>query len=207
MSRLLSQLRIAIIATIAALAIGSALAWRAAVWTSGVPASSPRANAAVEAHFPPDLILLDPPGQNQYVPHAVGATITAQDGRPVAQFLHTPPGLANAVSAEIPNNVPVAVSVVAWQILSSIRYQGGAHTVYVTTARPSAAAAPPGSIMTLGNASFQLPDGSTAWTKGGLVDTMPNEVRWLRNGLIITVGGNLTVDELKTLAAQVTVLT
>jgi hypothetical protein len=58
--------------------------------------------------------------------------------------------------------------------------------------------------LNLGDSAGTLPDGSrlTHLTGDGTAAS-PNQVRWLKNGLIITVAGNLALDGLDALAEQV----
>jgi hypothetical protein len=202
-NRISRSLGIAVLSSILVLILGVMINAHLAGSHASAPAAPSKASAAEIAHFPPMLILLDAPNTDSYVTRASGSTIAAADGRTIAQFTQVPPILSQKVSAEIPYNEPVDASRVGWQILSSVRYQGNGHTVYVTTARPTQAAAPPGSQMILGNSSFQLPDRSTAWEMTGDPTVMANEVRWFKNGLIVTVGGDLSIEELKGLAASV----
>lgn len=94
---------------------------------------------------------------------------------------------------------------VGFEILTSVRYSGNGHELIITTARPSEAAAKQALI--LGDRAVQLGDGSEAWISNDrrpFPDT-PNEVVLVRDGLIITIASDLSLDELTGLATGVVV--
>lgn len=154
-----------------------------------------------------------PPNVPDCAPRILHSPITAPDGRVVARLSSVPSALSQSVAATFPPcavpsrapSVPQAPAAerIAFQILSVIQYQGSEGAVFVTTARPSTAAL--GQGLDLGNPAGALPDGSSAWTIQVAGDSPQNHVRWLKDGLIITVAGDLPVDRLKALAANVVV--
>jgi len=147
------------------------------------------------------------PGTVQYTPQRPGAPIKAADGRPVAELAHVPASLSQSVGVHFGSLGPLPTGaedrVPFFQVLSVVRYEGDGHAVLVTTAHASAAAVQKG--LGLGNESFQLPDGSVAWITEGAPTSPPNQLRWFRGGVIVTVAGDLPVEDLKSLAAGVTV--
>ncbi len=152
----------------------------------------------VPAIVPP---LLAPPGETGYI-QQTGPVITAPDGRPVAQFGETPTEFVQAVSVNLPqSHAPEDASTVSYAILSSVRYTGGGHTILVTTARPSPAAAQ--RPTTLGQQTVKLKDGSVSWVTTGLPGAIPNQVVFTRGDLIVTVAGDLPIGTLQDLAAKV----
>lgn len=152
----------------------------------------------------PSLI---PPDQSAFVAQQVSKPVVASDGRPVAQFA-TPPSGLQVFAVYIPPEVhALSPGEVAFVHLGSVRYTVNGHPVFVTTYRPSPAAAQ--RIFSLGNQTVHLKNGSTAWIKTGLTPEgrggATNEVVQVRNGLLITVASDLPVDQLQTMAADVVV--
>lgn len=193
--------RLLIALSAAALALG--MAWAISILGSphrmAASPSSPSANAGAPQLLPGVPLLL--PNDVGYVNQSPGSQVTAPTGRALAQLRLIPPSLTQAELTNFPRQSTFGPMEVGYQILSSVRYEGIGSTVYVTLAQPTPAATQRG--FGLGNESFQLPDGSTAWVIAGMPTPQPNQVRWLKNGLIITVAGNVSVDQLKSLAADV----
>ncbi len=131
--------------------------------------------------------LLAPPGQAGYANQPAGEGIIAPDHRPVAQLLAPPADLAQSLAVNFPDGPSEASSAtISYSILASVRYGGNGHTLLVTTARPSRAAVQQPTV--LGNQTIKLPDGTTAWVTEGIPGDTPNQVVFLRDDLIITVG-------------------
>ncbi len=148
--------------------------------------------------------LLAPPGQAGYISQQTGSVITAPDGRPVAQLAAPPVDLAQGIAVNLPNSNPMQnAATVSYAILASVRYTGNGHIVLVTTARPSLAAAQQPSV--LGDQTVKLDDGSTAWGATGIPGDTPNQLVLVRGDLIITIAGDLPINSLKVLAAQVVI--
>jgi hypothetical protein len=147
--------------------------------------------------------ILAPPGTDGYIEQATGERITAMDDRPVAQ-LRDP--AAAGVGASLAVNFPDLQrtsdeDTIYYAVLASIRYSGEKHTVLVTTARPSADAA---QIPTaFGSETVRLTNGQSAWVSKGAPGDLPNSVVLLQGDLIITIAGDLDLQKLSELAAQV----
>jgi len=165
--------------------------------------------------------LLLVPGSVQYAPQSPTSPIVAPTGERVAQLSPVPATLAQSVGATFPTpsnpiNAPSrAPSLpqsgdlvgVSFTVLSVVQYQGSGGAVFVSTARPSAAAL--GHLSCgLGDtaATSSLPNGSTTWTiESKDLTNSPNQVRWLKDGRIVTIAGSLPVDQLQALATSVVV--
>lgn len=151
---------------------------------------------------PPPLVL---PPNVQYTALQPNQKPSNPTGRPIAQLGTIPAELTGSVAEEINQHAGEAgdptdaAGAVAYQVLSSVRYEGSAHTVYVTTARASRAAEAQG--MTLGNTTVTLSDGSTAFASK-LPDDQ-TQIVWRRNGVLITVAGDFSSDELVPIASAV----
>jgi hypothetical protein len=159
------------------------------------------ATERVPAVVPPQLA--PPKDAVTYVNQPAGTDITAPDKRSVAQLAAPPSDLAQELAVSIGEiRATPDPTTMSFQVLASVRYGGGGHTVLVTTARPSAAAAQMPVI--LGD-THKLADGSTAWTRTGMPGEMPNQVVFLRDDLIITVAGDLPISSLQELATRVVI--
>jgi hypothetical protein len=89
----------------------------------------------------------------------------------------------------------------AFRILASIRYSGTEGSILVTTTRPSEAAAE--RTLLIGH-RIDLPDGTPAWSQQGLPHQgKSNVVVFHHEGLLVSVIGDLSVQELAQLAAEV----
>ncbi len=152
-----------------------------------------------------------PPATPDCAPRPISSPINAPDGRPVAQLSRVPSTLSQSVAATFPPcavprrapSVPQAPESerISFRILTVVRYEGSEGTVFVSTVRPSPAALSQG--LDLGNPAGTLPDGCPAWSIGVTGECAQNHVRWLKDGLIITVASDMSVDRLKALAADV----
>jgi hypothetical protein len=135
------------------------------------------------------------------------STITAPDGRPVAQLTLQPANLAQELLVSLPEGSEKTEpeSETYYEVLASIQYIGKEQAVVVSTARPSPTAAKQANA--LGDKTVKLADGKTAWIiEESPIMNMPNRVVWVEDGLIITVAGNLPIDELMKLATDVVIV-
>jgi len=172
----------------------------AAVVASGfINVRNPEALQGGPAIVPPALI---PPGQEGYTNWPSDIVITAPDGRSVAQLAKPPAGIAQAIAVNLPDIQPVPDTMVSYAVLASVRYTGNGHTVFVTTARPSPAAAQQTAL--LGDQTVQLANGSTAWVRTGTSGN-PNQVVLVQDNLIITVAGDLALNDLLALAVDIVI--
>lgn len=148
--------------------------------------------------------LLAPPDQAGYSDQKTGTVITAPDRRPIAQLGVPPAEFSQAISVNLPKSQDSpSASTVSYTVLASVRYRGNGHTVLVTTANASPAAAQQPTIF--GNQTIKLHDGSTAWVSTNIPGDTPNQLVYLRGDLIITIASDLSVNMLKDLAAQIVV--
>ncbi len=141
--------------------------------------------------------MLRPPPSVTYTPQALSQPATHPDGRPIAQLVAVPVDMQDtAIFLPTTLRTPGAGEV-SFAILASIRYSGNGHSLYVSTIRPSAGAAQ--SALGLGNETVRLADGATAWATTGLAGDAPNRVATVRDGVIVSIEGDLSMDTLKTL--------
>jgi len=152
----------------------------------------------------PSLI---PPDQSLFAPQPVAQPVVAPDGRPVAEFATLPSAL-QALAVYVPPILHASrPDEVAFVHLGSVRYTVSGHLIFVTTYRPSTAAA--SRILGLGNQTVHLRNGSVAWIKTGLNPEgrggATNDVVQMHNGLLITVASDLPVAQLQMMAADVVV--
>jgi len=191
------------IVVLVVLGTGTALAGMARA-TGLINAINPEAaSVSMPAIVPP---LLAPPSDEGYVPQPGTAKVSAPDDRSVAQLGNVPADLAQAVSADFPDLTTkdaLADSDTYYEILSSIRYEGNGHTVLVTTARPSPAAAQQAAVY--GDRSIELKDGTVAWLTVGLPGDLPNRIVFPKGDLIITIVSDLPHTDLENLAADIVV--
>ena len=179
------------------LAFSGVLALRANHLVSGQSAHPPPMMGG-----PPPLQL--PPG-TAYTTALLGTKVVNPTGRPVAQLAAVPADLSQGVATQInthagqPGDPTDAPGVVAYQLLSSIRYTGSTNVVYVTTARASHGAEAQG--MRLGNQIVALSDGSTAYAS--VLPGNDKQIVWSKDGVLISVIGDVSADELTKLASGV----
>jgi hypothetical protein len=158
---------------------------------------------------------LNPPGfapsdimGRGYIEQPPEATISAPDGRPVAQLADPPAELAQSVAVDLNKAGTGDGSGVSFEVLAKVRYEGSGHTVIVFTTQPSPAAlrAARSGEIAIGEQQVQLSDGSTAWITTDTPHDTPNRVVFERDGLLITVTGDLPVDDLITLAERIVIV-
>lgn len=138
--------------------------------------------------------MLRPPMGVAYMPHDAAQAIARPDGATVAQLSAMPVGMAQ-VETFLPTQGASDSGKISFAILSTIRYSGNGHVVYVSTVRPSPEAAK--QPLGLGNQTIRLVDGSTAWADGNLPGGAPNRIVMVRDGLLISVEGDLPIEALK----------
>lgn len=175
-------------------------------------AAAPAQHAKTQSAVPMPLLLV--PGAVAFIPQAEGAVIKAPNGDTVAQLAHPLSSFAGSVGAVFPRAVPQNVprrrpsmtprQDIGYTLLSEVRYEGSAGTVFISTTRPSAAAVALG-IGDPAAAHFTLPDGTSAWTINNGVARGLNQVLWFTRGLIISVDSQLPTGQLTTLVADVVV--
>jgi hypothetical protein len=132
-----------------------------------------------------------------------GGEILSPDGRPVAQLPNPPKEIAGSTYADFPDTTNIVEENVGFVILATIRYSGEKGTIAISTSRPTLAAS--SLPVSLGDLEVKLNDGTTAWTTIQGAGDLPNRVVFVRNKLIITIAGNLPVDELLGYANQITI--
>ena len=144
---------------------------------------------------------LAPPASVAYTPLSAGMTIVSPSGHPVAQLAPVPADLGQPVSVYLPQFIPMAADRVSYEIVGSVRYVGSGHTVVVSTAMASPKAAQIPTL--LGGSSTQLADGTPAWVDARPKDNVPDQLTFVRDGLIVTVAGDLPAEALRGLADHV----
>lgn len=137
--------------------------------------------------------------------HRVSGPVTSPAGRPVGVLRPVPVGFDRSVSALFTpcgepkrtarSSIPPADRI-SFRIESEVRYRGHAGSVIILVAKPSKAALRPG--LDLGNRAGTLCNGARLFA-------IPGDVRWLHHGLIISVSGNVPIETLKRLAANIVV--
>lgn len=165
--------------------------------------SAPRQAAAAPTEPPAAVPPLVIPGDEAYAERQPGETITAPDGRPVAQLDNPSADVARSVSVNLPENTPVPAGDFGFQVLSSIRYSGTSGNLLVSTSRASAAAQ---GGYSLGGKQVQLPSGGAAWFSDGIPGEYPSQVVWEHDGVIVTVASDLAPDQLMGLLNKVKVV-
>lgn len=137
--------------------------------------------------------------------HRISGPVKSPDGRPVALLRPVPAGFDRSVEVlftpcgepkrKVRSPIPPADRI-SFKIESEVRYSGHAGSVIILLAKPSEPALRPG--LNLGNPAGTLPNGTRLFA-------IPGDVRWLHYGLIISVSGNVPIETLKRLTANVVV--
>jgi len=174
-----------------------------AVQTQLFSAPPPSPQAAVWVGSP------EPPLRGGCALHSVSSPVAPPDARSFAQLDTVPGGFTTSVAAIFPPCMvrPLPTGVVppkqpanlAWEnitTVSVVRYEGTNGELEVVTARATGQGMRRG--LYLGNPVGTLADGSPAFT-------LTRDVRWLEDGLIISVSGDLPLGRLKEIAADVAV--
>ncbi|NJM66389.1 MAG: hypothetical protein HC851_12395 [Acaryochloris sp. RU_4_1] len=142
------------------------------------------------------------------------------DGDPAAQLTNPPPELAQQISVWSPpaDSEPISPDAIAFEFVSSVRYQGSGGVVVITTLRPNENAA---NVKILSRKEDKLSNGKSInvvedckkLSKGAEPESCavpdnstPNEVLFIQEGLVISVEGSLSIPEVKKLAAEIELL-
>lgn len=148
--------------------------------------------------------ILLPPDDTIYSEWSRPLPVTSDDTRPVAQFAQIPATVGQDIAVDFPQHQPPDESISIWfEILASVRYTGNGHVIHITTSRPSPATA--NTLMGFGNRTVTLGGGDKAWVNAGLPGKVPNQLVMLKGDLIITIAGDLSTDDLQTLATAVNI--
>jgi hypothetical protein len=168
------------------------------------------------------LMSMAPP-LGTYSPITQGQKIAGLDGDLAAQLTTPPPELAQQISVWSPPSPPLNAEpdppdAIAFEIVSSVRYQGPGGLVVITTLRPNENAANVKILSTkedkLGNGKAinivedckKLPGGAEPEACVSPDSPTPNQVLFIQQGLIIEVASSLSIPEVKKFAAQVELL-
>lgn len=161
-----------------------------------------------------------PPPDAEYIVLSPGGKITGRLGLPAAQLIDPPAELAQEIAVWVPKakpNMPAPprpTDQIAYEMVSSTRYRGNGHTIFVTTARPSPAAAKlkqdfgkpdkltDGTTVGVTVACESIPSGTLEGFScvPSSATSTPNRVQFMRGNLIITVASDLPIDQVKGLA-------
>ncbi len=152
------------------------------------------------AIVPPPLIPPDAATSSKQV-QSLDEGIASPDGRPVAQLSNPPAEITSSIYVDFPDATNVAEEEPGFVILSSIRYSGDKGNITVSTSQPTAAMS--SLTVALGDKEIQLKDGTTAWLTVQGSGDFPNRVVFVRDNLIITIAGDLPVDDILKSATQV----
>ncbi len=154
------------------------------------------------AIVPPPLIPPDLDTSSQQV-QSLDEGIASPDGRPVAQLSDPPTEVAGSIYVDFPDIANSAEEKRGFVVLASVKYSGDKGTIIVSTSRPTLAMSP--LRVALGDQEIQLKDGATAWLTVQVSGDFPNRVVFVRDNLIITIAGDLSVDDILKMATQVTI--
>jgi hypothetical protein len=163
------------------------------------------------------------PPVGTYSPIVQGQKISGLDGDLAAQLTSPPAELAQQISvwsppSPPPNAEPDPPDAIAFEFVSSVRYQGSGGTVVITTLRPNANAA---NVKILSRKEDKLGNGKAVnivedckkLAKGAEPESCaspdsptPNQVIFIQQGLIVSVESSLSIPEVKKLAAQIELL-
>jgi hypothetical protein len=154
-------------------------------------------------------VLAPPSEQTTYTAQVdISQPVVAQDKRLIAQ-------LENPVAAGVKNvliYVPdkpgpdaeqAVQNPVYYTVLASVEYQFASQRMLVTTSQPSADAAQMSTAF--GDEQVQLGDNVTAWTTTNSPGELSNRVVFVQGDTIVSLIGNMSIDELKVLATQIVV--
>ena len=138
-----------------------------------------------------------------YTKHQLGTPITRLDGFPTAHIDAENEEDINSVSIALADNSNFTNGEeISFRILSSIRYEfKDGRIVYVSTTLPSPAAID--SVLSFdGNATVLKTQGE-AWLDQNVdLDETPSSINFIKDNLIITVTGNVAVEELLSIADE-----
>lgn len=149
------------------------------------------------------LIPLIPPSDAvEYIVIPVGGQIKGRLGLPSARLINSPPEFSEIAVWTPPKTAapPLKPDDIAYELISSVRYSGARKKLVVATYRLSPGAA---KLQRFFGRAETLPDGTLAGVEVLDKGYYPNRVVFERGNLIIAVAGNLSIDEIKQLAATV----
>lgn len=118
--------------------------------------------------------------------------------RPVAQLIPPPSGL-QAVTFSLDDPTSGQANSGGAYRSATGRYTISDHVVLVTTLYADADGA------SLGTRQMELSDGTEAWATPAAGSFSPNQIAFVRDGLLITLAGDLPLDDLAALATRVTI--
>jgi hypothetical protein len=121
----------------------------------------------------------------------------ANGDRPVAQLLPPPDGL-QAVAFSLDDPASGQENSGGAYRSATGRYTINDHVVLLTTLYADADGS------SLGTRQMRLADGTAAWATPAAGPFSPNQIAFARDGLLITLTGDLPLDDLATLATRVT---
>ncbi len=132
-------------------------------------------------------------------PQASADAVTSAQ-TPVAQLIPPPDGL-QSVSFTLDEGGAKRPQSGGANLLASGTYTANGRVIVVSTFQND----PSGAASSLGAQSIALADGTPAWATTGPHGNAPNQVALLRDGLIVTLSGDLSVDTLTALASNIVV--
>jgi hypothetical protein len=165
--------------------------------------------------------MMPPEGAVEYNVIASEASISGRFGLPAARLVNPPSKLAQEIAVlnrsvgievdgtrrQLPSESPTAsiesvigVDQKADIIISSVRYRGSGHTIYINTAVLSPATAT--QKHTLGTTT-QLADGTTAGVYISNDDKTPNQLVLIKGKVYVTIASDLPMEQVKDLATKV----
>jgi hypothetical protein len=198
------KLAIKLLVTITALTSLS-LGAMAAFSSQPIKFHNPQVGGSGAAGSVPGPPLLAPPeNEIRYEQQPAHQAVTKPDQRPVAQLIASPDEANETIEAFFPSLQSIPENVVAYTILSSIRYHGkGNHTILVTTAQPSKKATQ--EYVVYGEETLDLGNGRIGWKSSTGHSNMPNQIVFLEGDLIITIASDLPISTLKKLVPSIQV--
>jgi hypothetical protein len=121
-------------------------------------------------------------------------------GLPSARLIDVPPELNEIAVWTSPRSEapPLKPDGIAYELISSVRYRGAGKELVIATYRLSPAAA---KLQRFFGRTENLPDGTLAGVEVVGQGNYPNRVVFERGNFIIAVAGNLSISEIKQLAA------
>ena len=138
-----------------------------------------------------------------YVAQPVDAPLAGLPGFPMARLNEAQAEAVQQVALFVAEDGTFAEDVASFGILSSIRYtlaDGRSLTISTTHLSPAALE----QTISFGGRSVMLPTYGEAWLDTGIgLPTTPRGLNFVKDDFIITVTGELSVDELLTIADQI----
>lgn len=156
--------------------------------------------------IPPVILVplsIAPPEESDYLEHPVELPLESATTKPIARLSNTDSVQNMSIrEADIPEFTdPDAVS---FLVFYTIRYELNDGTVYLSTSTPSPAALEKN--LGFGGEVAHLENGLEVWLDANIdSDVTPNAVSFIDDDLIITLAGNVSLERLQELAAQVVI--